>query len=87
LVDETYLVWFSYRKPLKTTNTGLLALSKTTKLDDRIQILNERYFENCIKYKNELVKDIVKNYLNWYTINRNSKFKTILCNISEEENI
>ena len=48
------------RKPLKITNTEFLALSKTTKLDDRIKILNERYFENCIKFKNELVKDIVK---------------------------
>ena len=57
----------SYRKPLKTTNTELLTLSKTTKLDERIKILNERYFENCIKFNNELVKEIVKNYLNWYT--------------------
>ena len=73
----------SYRKPLKTTNTELLTLSKTTKLDDRIKILNERYFENCIRFNNELVKEIVKNYLNWYTINRNSNYKTILCNYRE----
>ena len=66
----------SYRKPLKTTNTELLTLSKTT-------ILNERYFENCIKFNNKLVQEIVKNYLNWYTINRNSNYKTILCNYRE----
>ncbi len=70
----------AYKKPLKTTNTELLTLSKATKLDERIKILNEKYFENCIKFNNELVKEIVKNYLNWYTINRNSKYKTILCN-------
>ena len=86
----------SHRKPLKTTNTELLTLSKATKLDDRIKILNERYFKNCFKFNDELVKDIVKNHLNWYTINRNSNYKTIRCNyrksieneyISEEESI
>jgi hypothetical protein len=86
----------AYKKPLKTTTTEFLTLSKATKLDERIKILNEKYFENCIKSNNELVKEIVKNYLNWYTINRNSKYKKILCNyrksieneyLSEDESI
>ncbi len=55
----------AYKKPLKTTTTELLTLSKATKLDERIKILNEKYFENCIKFNNELVKEIVMNYLNW----------------------
>ena len=57
--------------PIKTKNTELLLLSNVTKLDDR--------FKNCLKYNNELVKDIINNYTNWYTINRNFNYKTILC--------
>ena len=70
----------AYRKPLKTKNDELLSLSKASRLDDRIQVLNNTYFENCQNHENELIIDIViKSYKNWYTGNRESKYKTILC--------
>jgi hypothetical protein len=49
----------SFRKPIKTKNEELLQLSHATKLDDRIEHLNKRYFINCLKYNNELIKDII----------------------------
>ena len=72
-------VRIAYRKPLKTKKDELLLLSKATRLDDRIQVLNNRYFQNCINHKNELIIDIIKGYKNWYTSNRECNYKTILC--------
>jgi hypothetical protein len=69
----------AFRKPFKTRNNELLLLSKATNLDDRIEFLNKRYFENCLKHENELITDIIKNYKNWYTINRECTYKTVLC--------
>jgi hypothetical protein len=69
----------AFRKPLKTRNNELLLLlSKATNLDDRIEFLNKRYVENCLKHENELITDIIKNYKNWYTINRECTYKTVL---------
>jgi hypothetical protein len=69
----------SFRKPIKTKNEEILQLSHATKLDDRLEHLNKRYFINCLKYNNELIKDIILKFKNWYTINRECKYKTILC--------
>ena len=70
----------AYRKPIKTSNTELLKLANTTSVDERINQLNNNYFDSCYKNNNELVMDIIKNYNNWYTINRDPNYKTILCN-------
>ena len=46
--------------------------------------LNENYFQNCYLYKNEIVMEAIKKYLNWYSDNKDSTFKTILCNYREK---
>ena len=68
----------AFRKPIKTSE--LLKLANTTSVDERIDQLNNNYFDSCYKNNNELVMDIIKNYNNWYPINRVPNYKTILCN-------
>ena len=74
----------AFKKPIITKNEELIQLPKTTTLDKRIEILNKKYFENCIIHNNELVKDIIKRYNNWYTCNRECKYKTMLCGHRKE---
>ncbi len=67
----------SYRKPLKYSHKELL--QKVDILDERVRKLNEKYLQNAYFYENELIMDIIKKYSNWYTNNKETKHKTILC--------
>ena len=66
----------AYRKPLKFSHKELLVNSKTDSIDERVQRLNENYFLNCFLYNNEIVIEAIKKYLNWYSDNKESTFKT-----------
>ena len=68
----------AYRKPIKFSHSELLIIPKTDRIDDRVKRLNENYFHNCYLYKNEIVMEAIKKYLNWYSDNKVSTFKTIL---------
>ena len=73
-----------YRKPIKFSHSELLIISKTDIIDDSVKRLNENYFQNCYLYKNVIVMEAIKKYLNWYSDNKVSTFKTILCNYREK---
>jgi hypothetical protein len=70
----------AYRKLLKFSHKELLTISKAESIDDRVKKLNENYLKNCYLFENELIKEVIKKYLNWYSDNKESTFKTILCN-------
>jgi hypothetical protein len=74
----------AFKEPIKTKNEELIKLAKTTTLDKRIEIINKKYFENCIIHNNELVKDIIKRYKNWYTCNKECKYKKIVSGYRKE---
>jgi hypothetical protein len=57
-----------------------LTISKAESIDDRVKNLNGNNFKNRFLYENELVKEVIKKYLNWYSDNKESTFKPILCN-------
>ena len=67
------------RKPIKSSHTELLEISKICTIDNRCQELNEKYFINAFRFENELVTETYKNYINWYPDTRAQKYKTILC--------
>ena len=67
------------RKPIKSSHTELLEISKICTIDNRCQELNEKYFINAFRFENELVIETCKNYINWYPDTRAPKYKTILC--------
>lgn len=71
------------RKPIKISHKSLIEECKVETIDNRADNLNKRYFENCFIYNNELVMEIVEQYLRAYPISRSAKFKTILCNYRE----
>ena len=70
----------AYRKPLKFSHKELFTISKAESIDDRVKKLNENYLKNCYLFENELIKEVIKKYLNWYSDNKEATFKTILCN-------
>ena len=72
------------RKPIKFSHNELLIISKTDSIDERMKRLNENYFQNCYLYKNEMVMEAINKYLNWYSDNKDSTFKTILCNYRDK---
>ncbi len=74
----------AYRKPLKFSHKELLIISKSDSIDERVKRLNEKYFQNCFLYKNEMVLEAINKYFNWYSDNKDSKFKTILCNYRDK---
>jgi hypothetical protein len=55
----------AYRKPLKFSHKELLTISKAESIDDRVKKLNENYLKNCYLFENELIKEVIKKYLNW----------------------
>jgi hypothetical protein len=67
------------RKPIMSSHTELLEISKICTIDKRCQELNEKYFINAFRYENEMVIETCKNYSNWYPDSRTPKYKTILC--------
>ncbi len=70
---------FAMHIPIKFSHSDLLETSKLCSIDKRCKDLNEKYFDNVFKYKNELVIRTCKNYFNWYSDSRILKQKTILC--------
>ena len=60
--------------------TVLLSFGQFCLIDDRVKKLNDNTFRNCFLYENELVKEAIKKYLNWYSDNSTPTFNTILCN-------
>jgi hypothetical protein len=66
------------RKPIKSSHTELLELSKICTIDNICEELNEKYFINAFRFENELVIETCKNFINWYPDTRTPKYKTIL---------
>ena len=71
-----------FKTTWETTSTSELRQRvKVCSIEDRLNILNEKYFENALLTSNPLVQILIENYLTFRdNINRNSlAAKTILC--------